>query len=378
MIAASALVSGNEATPGLAETAVTQALAKAGRDRAQEVLLFLTPDFTRIAAASVAAASRAAQCLQVFGGIAAGVATERAWAMDRPAAAALVLADLPPADGSGARLSWCGQLRVPEHWHADAPRYGLLYADSLSAKDVPVWQGARLQATHHAGIVLPGLTSEVAVSTGIALQSDFTPVVEVAAHDLRRVGTGPAGTTSTALDSLKAALPDWLHGLPRLPLQFLCAALRRAGSRPATGRQAGSAKARAEVPQLLSLLSINADGSLTVSESLAPGDEVAWALRLPDTAEDDMRHCLENLAGRCPAPVFGAFFSCIGRGPFFYSGEDRDWLAFRRRFPALPFIGAYGSGQLFPAGDGDDGAGSNRLLHNSVVSVLFSPSKGPN
>lgn len=379
MIAASALVTANDATPQLAEAAVTQALAAAGCERAQEVLLFLTPEFARCAPASVAAASRAAQCLQIFGGIAAGVANERAWSMDRPAAAALVIADLPPGAGSGPRLSWCGRLRLPESWLDDAPRFGLLYADSLSDKDTPVWQGARVQPAHHAGHVLPGLKAELAVSTGAALQSEFFPVAEVAAHDLKRLRDaigGADGASSRALDSLKAALPAWLCELRRLPLHFVCVAVRRGGGRDAvpTSASGESAGARERVLHLVSILSINADGSLTLSEQLSPNDQVAWALRLPDTAENDMRRSLDGLAARCPAPAFGAFFSCIGRGPFFYSGEDRDWLAFRRRFPGLPFIGAYGSGQLFTSG-GDAGRGSNRLLQNSVVSVLFSSCK---
>lgn len=388
MIAASALVTANEATPQLAEAAVARALAAAGCERAQEVLLFLTPDFARTAAASVAAASRTAQCLQIFGGIAAGVANERAWSMDRPAAAALVLADLPPTAGIGPRLSWCGRLRLPEPWQDDAPRFGLLYADSLSDKDTPVWQGGRVQPAHHAGHVLAGLKAELAVSTGAALQSEFFPVAEVAAHDLKRLRSAPIGgadgASCRALDSLKAALPAWLCELRRLPLHFVCAAVRRGGCgdavpTSANAESAGGANAADRVLHLISILSINADGSLTLSERLSPNDQIAWALRLPDTAENDMRRSLDGLAERCPTPAFGAFFSCIGRGPFFYSGEDRDWLAFRRRFPGLPFIGAYGSGQLFTTGgdDADRGVG-NRLLQNSVVSVLFSSCKDSN
>jgi len=75
---------------------------------------------------------------------------------------------------------------------------------------------------------------------------------------------------------------------------------------------------------------------------------------------------LDGLAPRCTAPSFGLFLSCIGRGPFFYAGEDRDWMLFRQRFPDLPFIGAYGTGQIFSADH------RNRLLQNSVIAALFS------
>ena len=91
MTIATALVTGNEPIPQLAEKAVQQALGKAGLTHANGVLLFLTPEFARHAQHTVTAAARAAQCTQVAGGIAAGVFTESGWAVDRPAAAVMVL-----------------------------------------------------------------------------------------------------------------------------------------------------------------------------------------------------------------------------------------------------------------------------------------------
>jgi hypothetical protein len=49
-------------------------------------------------------------------------------------------------------------------------------------------------------------------------------------------------------------------------------------------------------------------------------------------------------------PDFALMFSCIGRGPLFYGNDDRDLLAFRERFPGVPLLGAYGSGQIAPVG----------------------------
>ena len=76
MSIATALVAGDEALPQLADTAIRQALEKAGLTHASGVLLFLTPDFARHAQQTVTAVARAAQCTQVAGGIAAGVFTE--------------------------------------------------------------------------------------------------------------------------------------------------------------------------------------------------------------------------------------------------------------------------------------------------------------
>ena len=81
------------------------------------------------------------------------------------------------------------------------------------------------------------------------------------------------------------------------------------------------------------------------------------------SAEADMA---ESLAGiESPAPAFGLMFSCIGRGPLFYGDDDRDLVAFRTRFPGLPLLGAYGSGQIAPAGH------TNRQWQNSVITALF-------
>ena len=61
-------------------------------------------------------------------------------------------------------------------------------------------------------------------------------------------------------------------------------------------------------------------------------------------------------------------FSCIGRGPYFYGGEDRDLDTVRRHRPGMPILGVYGTMQLAP----DDGRrpASNRSLQNSVVTAF--------
>ena len=93
MTVATALVSGNEPLPQLAEEAIRQALGKAGLSHANGVLLFLTPEFARHAQQTVTAVARTAQCTQVAGGIASGVFTESGWALDRPAVAAMVFGE---------------------------------------------------------------------------------------------------------------------------------------------------------------------------------------------------------------------------------------------------------------------------------------------
>jgi small ligand-binding sensory domain FIST len=55
----------------------------------------------------------------------------------------------------------------------------------------------------------------------------------------------------------------------------------------------------------------------------------------------------------------------MGRGPYFFGGEDRDLAIVKERYPGLPLIGAYGGGQIAPLFDG------NRVVHNAAVLGLF-------
>lgn len=359
MIAASALVTGEDATPALAAAAVRTALERLGRPQAQEVILFLTPEYARQAGPTLATVSRVAGCLQIFGGIAAGLVSDEAWTIDRPAVAALVLADLPAPgsdNGPGAPIfSLCGKPHLPTEWQGETPaadgdallgpaRFGLLYNDALSSRPSPVWQGARLCAGNHASLRFAGCDAALGLSTGLSTASDAQAVERTAGHDLITHGG------MRALDSLRLALPAKLREQHPLPVHCICAEVGGDGD---TARHP------------VAILSANADGTVTLAEPVAPGTRLAWSLRLPAEAEGQMARMLDELALRSPQPAFGLFLSCIGRGPFFYAGEDRDWALFRRRFPGLPFIGAYGSGQIFSADH------QHRLLQNSVIAALF-------
>jgi small ligand-binding sensory domain FIST len=79
-----------------------------------------------------------------------------------------------------------------------------------------------------------------------------------------------------------------------------------------------------------------------------------------------MRNLVEWLcADTLDDPCFALMFSCTGRGPYFYDGEDRDILQFTRHFPDTPLIGFYGNGEIAHL----DGA--NRLMQYSAVLALF-------
>lgn len=333
MKAGSGLASGSSAHPELAAEAVQQALAAAGLERAASVCLFLTRDFIRHAQPAVLAAARAAGSLQVFGCTANGLFTENGWLLDQAGAAALVFANPASGDDADAPLiSFSGQGGLHLDWQAGAPRAGLLESDAA------VWSHARVAEDGRTTTRLTGLHSHLVVSSGLRLLSQPHVVTASRGLDLCQLAGQNAG------DSLLRSLPAELREHP--PLHQIVALRQR--NEPGLG-----------------ILALNADASLTLTEALQEGEKISWAIRQPMAAEQDMREVLGAAVDTGCKPDFALMFSCIGRGPLFYGNDDRDLLAFREQFPGTPLLGAYGSGQIAPTGNG------NRLFQNSAITLLF-------
>ncbi|MDR1996115.1 FIST C-terminal domain-containing protein [Azonexus sp.] len=331
MKAASGFASGRRPDKELAAEAVRKALAAAGLERAEQVLLLLSREFARQPTPAVLAAANAAGCLQIGGSTASGLLTEAGWLLDQPAAAALVLGELPPATANEAPLlSFSGHATLPYDWRVQPPRAGLLEANAAT------WSQARPGGAAGATIALPGLACQVLRADGLRPLEATLHVDQCAGYELHRVAGQPAA------DSLRRALPATLRATP--PLHQIAVVV--ANDAPAVG-----------------ILAANADGSLTLAAPLAAGQPIAWAMRQPLAAEQEMRALLATADG--PAPAFALLFSCIGRGPLFYGGDDRDLLAFRERYPGVPLLGAYGSGQIAPTPNG------NRLFQNTALTLLY-------
>ncbi|PKO41708.1 MAG: hypothetical protein CVU31_15220 [Betaproteobacteria bacterium HGW-Betaproteobacteria-4] len=329
----SALVAGQRPEAELAQAAVQEALAAAGLERADNVILFLTHDFDRNPQPAVLAAARAAGCLAVGGGTASGLFTERGWRLDQPAAAALVYAT--PAGQAPAEsplLSFSGHGRLPFEWQDGVERVGLLDTDAAT------WSHGRTTENGCAEFSLPGVNARLVRSSGLRLLGEAQSVEQCAGYDLRRLGG------HSAADSLRRALPADLRERPPL---HLIAALRQT-----------------DAPGI-ALLSANADGSLTLAETVNEGETITWAIRQPLAAEQEMRKMLTATVNPKKRPNFALMFSCIGRGPLFYGNDDRDLVAFRDTFPDTPLLGAYGTGQIAPL------ASHNRLFHNTALTLLF-------
>ena len=360
MTVATALVSGDDPLPQLVEEAAKKALDKAGLASVQSVLLFLTPEFASNIQPVLAAVVRKTQCLKIIGGLAAGVFTESDWQQDRPSVAMMVFGNgisfAHPNDNDEPLFCFSGR-HPPVKWSSAKKRYGGMFLGSIlggSATHQAVWKQAKIEPSLQIESCITGRHTEFDVSTGLHILCPPQRVDQSRIHDVQRLNG------QNALTNLARSLPTGLSGAITEYLPYLVALVSDTEE---------SINPGPEIPNMAPVISANPDFSLTLSARVQPEQYITWAIRRPPTAEMDMRRMIERLVIKMPNPEGALMFSCIGRGPYFYGGEDRDWAAMRERFPDLPLIGVYGTGQI--ASFGQTPSHNDGELHNSVVVALF-------
>lgn len=370
MSIATALVSGNDPLPQWAEQAIQQALAKTGASQANSALLFLSPEFAQhgLARHAVAAAARAARCTQISGAVASGVFTEAGWVVDRPAIAAMVFggdislsALTTPSDApSEAPLFSYAGGGFPREWSQGARRFGSTFS---GCAEPPIWQNSRLLEQPSLSLQFTAARVSVGISGGRQLLAPPQKVERCNGYDLDALGG------QDALTSLVRRLPAELRQDLAHALHHISAVLVDEEAAP---RSLNDTPFSSGAYRPIPLIAATAHRSVTLAERIEPGQQLAWAIRQPLGTEADMRATLERLSVRSPNPACALMLSCIGRGPYFYGGDDRDLIALCERFPGLPVIGTYGTGQISPLTI-DNPRETNRHWQNAVVTALVSP-----
>jgi len=357
MQAATGLAIGRRVDPQLAATAVKQAMQQLDITTASSVLLFLTSEFANDPLPAIRAAAKAASCTQVIGCSAPGIFTEQDWVLDAPAAAVMVF-------GNGVSIHHVSErpeqeivlaLAAPNAINsnriiASGIRFGGVSGDATGQGPFSVWQNAKGIVSGYCEAAFSGLNAAVSAAHDVKLLGKPQLITRVDGHDVQSLGD------TTALQSLHAAC----RGHESLPLHLLMAVFADYPEVITRGDY-----------QLATLISVNdEEGSVTIAKPLQEGQYLSWAIRDTQAAQDNLENVVNKLVADLETmPDFGLMFSCLGRGPYFYDGVDRDLMLLKEKFPDMPFIGFYGNGEIAPIN------GVNELLQYSAVLGLFARSE---
>jgi small ligand-binding sensory domain FIST len=352
------LAKGKQATPELATQAVVKAMEKAGLSHPCSVLLYLTTEFATNPHAAIMAAARAASTTQVMGCSASGILTEDEWVLDGAAAAAMVFShdvlssQANDIEASEHLLTLAAPSALNSTWLLDPKaRFGGVSGDATGHGPFSVWHHGKGASAGYCEFGIKHGTLRLGISHGLKALSSSRRVTASEGYTLHRIASMPA------LDSLSASCKRWVTGEDGLPYHMLMVAY----ARHAQGFETGDY-------QLASLVMADEHAhTVTLSRPIAKGDWIRWMLRDADSAATEIAEVASQLNQAFTPPAFGLLFSCLGRGPYFYQGDDLDLTAIRAEFPQLPLIGFYGNGEIAPI------LGDNTLLPYSAVFGLYHP-----
>ena len=355
---ATGLAKGQQASPTLAAQAVQMAMQKADISQPCSVLLYLTTEFATNPQPAIKAAASIASTTQIMGCSASGIFTEDEWVLDGAAAAAMVFSHDVLTHHASNRLEseYLLTLAAPSALNATwldsgKPRFGGVSGDATGRGPFSVWHDGK------------GVTQgycELAIQHG--------RIAVGASHGLKQLASPRKVTASLGFDLVSIANVDALNSLmsacqaaeiphDNIPYHLLMVAY------------ASSAKAlNAGEYRLASIVMSNEDHhTITLSQTIPTGSWICWTMRDTQAAQQDIRHTAQTLSTALgQAPDFGLLFSCLGRGPYFYDGDDLDLTTLKAQFPRMPIIGFYGNGEIAPM------MGGNTLLAYSAVLGLFS------
>ncbi|MGZ8258437.1 MAG: FIST C-terminal domain-containing protein [Methylotenera sp.] len=357
MKVATSIVLGNQATPDLAAKAVSQAMQKAGITVANSVLLLLTSEFASDPQPAIRAAAKTASCIQVMGCSATGIFTEEDWVLDAPAAAAMVFGDavtlqLPNLNHAHQPLfTLTAPNAINSTWLNDGnARFGGVSGDAIGQGSFSVWKNSKGEASGYVEAFFTGVEVATKASHGLQQLTHPQKIQQVNGFNITLLNN------QAPLISLQKAWKMHSKDDEPLPLHLVMA----------TYATNAEAIMRGEYNQATLIGYEENGGSITLAHPLEAGQYLSWGLRDKTVAEADMtlisHQLLQSLGG---APDFGLLFSCLGRGPYFYGGVDRDLKVLTQRFPNMPLLGFYGNGEIASI------QGTNQLLPYSAVLSLF-------
>lgn len=357
MKVATSIVLGREATADLAAKAVANAMQKADISIASSVILLLTSEFAGNPQDAIKAAAKASNCMKVMGCSATGIFTEEDWVLDAPAAAAMVFADgvsleLPKNNVSNQPLlTLSAPNAINSTWlNNRQQRYGGVSGDAIGQGPFSVWQNAKGEVSGYVEAFFSGVNVATGTSHGLQLLTQPQQIDETSVFDLLKLNQ---------LAPLHGLQKAWLAHSKRdeaTPLHLIIALYADSAEEILQGNF-----------QQTTIISCDEEnGSIALAQPLKAGQYLSWSLRATSAAEADINFLASELHFKLGSqPEFGLLFSCLGRGPYFYNGIDRDLKVITKTFPNMPLLGFYGNGEIAYIN------GDNRLLPYSAVLSLF-------
>jgi small ligand-binding sensory domain FIST len=348
---ATAYAIGKTTSPELAVEAVTRAMEKASLSHANSVLLFLTADFALEAEQTLRLISKVASCTQVIGCAALGVLTEEKAIIESPGAAAMVfggdinLQSITSVESDDVVLTLASPASLSSN-KMDTPGH------RIGGFGFIVWGSGKVSPDGVQQSLITSTRGTVAVSQGVEAISPIMELTETRGLDAITIEHKPA------LESLMHYLPHDSRALEKVPLDVILAA--RVFGAPENAIAEGR-------HSLHTVRSFNAEqGTVTLSNFLQPGDRMFWAMRHAEGSLRDMAITMDRAQTELHGtPSFGLLFPCVGRGPYFYGGVDRDLELVKTRFPNMPIAGCYCNGQIGPLN------GVSHLFQRATVLGLF-------
>ena len=372
----------NMAVPSTAELAaqlvtqaVTIAMQKADISVASSVLLFLTSEFANDPQSAIKAAAKTANCTQIIGCSATGIFTEEDWIIDSPAAAAMVfsgdisLNNVRNPLQDQLLLTLTAPNAINTTWlNHNGVRFGGISGDAIGHGPFSVWENGKGTVQGRCEVKLHNTQGAVAASHGLRFLNAPELVTSSIEHDILGLNQ------TSALHSLQNAWQKHdanasLPILPTLPMHQLIAVYADTLTLIENGQY--------NVASLITCDEIAK--TVTLAKVLNEQQWICWAIRDELAAADDFKatanrlgSTLNNMLNTPEQADFGLLFSCLGRGPYLYGGQDKDLLILRELYPNMPFIGFYGNGEIAPIN------GKNELLQYSAVLGLFKENSAEN
>jgi small ligand-binding sensory domain FIST len=105
-------------------------------------------------------------------------------------------------------------------------------------------------------------------------------------------------------------------------------------------------------------------GALSTGGLMRVGQTVQFHIRDADTADEDLRHLLENSAQPAMSQRGALLFSCNGRGSRMFPVLNHDAAAVQKSLGPLPLAGFFAQGELGPVGN-------KNYIHGFTASIVL-------